>query len=248
MRKVFVSIFALNLFALSPALATSFVAIDNISNSTLISAGDVVSGKFDINYLLENDSGFLMQYDITSAYIKLNFSDYDQVIDYQYPTSAYSVYNTYHSPYFNNYSYYLERDGSMKYSYEYEEVVVDVGDSTETYSTNYNHSEYTSRWYDGSLKDSNNNNYYYYTDYNVIHEGYWGSLSETFQLSDSALLDLALDGILDFTVSGAVGDISLQSASLYFDIEPNPAPVPEPATFILLGSGLAALAFYRRRR
>ncbi len=57
--------------------------------------------------------------------------------------------------------------------------------------------------------------------------------------SHTGLFDIVLSEGASFTSSSGV---------LLTDVNGIPDPVPEPATIILLGSGLAGLAFYRRKR
>ena len=71
-------------------------------------------------------------------------------------------------------------------------------------------------------------------------------------------LDVFVDDILELSITGSFSDGHLafynfsQAEVTYsaftLDDGSYPDPVPEPATFILLGGGLAGLSFYRRKR
>ena len=66
-----------------------------------------------------------------------------------------------------------------------------------------------------------------------------------YDMSLLGLISLNFDGALGLNLTATQGDFYFWGASITAS---ETAPVPEPSTLLLLGSGLAGLALYRRKR
>ena len=76
------------------------------------------------------------------------------------------------------------------------------------------------------------------------YAGYTGVFQITYHLDSMGLTDLRNDSLLNFLIGTNASDVNFLLAEL--TVETSSAPVPEPATMLLLTSGLLGLAGMRR--
>jgi hypothetical protein len=219
---------------------TTSVVVNSNVGSTYLNGG-TLSGSFDINAALP-DNLFQQPYDIVSATMMFYFHDdgdpYSQSTTYNGQSWAWNGdgYN-----YYNRYT--------VTYTDPSETAFVTAGANSGSASTSL------SSTYNGSSTQLTGS-YAYNCGWSCSHDYYYnvntqytntyaGSFSLTQALTFGSLTDLATDGVLNWSINGS-GDFIFDGATLNATVAAS--PVPEPASLILLGSGLSALAVRARRR
>jgi hypothetical protein len=252
----------------------SYATVMNVNSSSpasqYINGDNSYSGNFDINTALSGVN-YNSPYDITYGSIFISFSDDEELgsLLQQYDLGVSTVDHIQNGA--GTYTY-REHEFDNYYAEDGEGVLLSTqsGNSVQELSapgsivTSHAYSDYElvyeSRYCDHHIL------FISCTDWDVLQ--IWerdhdinNSITDTLDsltlelaLTSADLLDLSLDGILDFDVKARFGDFNLSQAYIRFDVEPNPsaaqaaASVPEPSIIFLFALGLVGIGFARRRR
>lgn len=249
MKSLFYVCLLALIFTSSSTTAQALTLYDTASHSQYLQQGETYLGTFDINAMLGGDE-YNAPYDISSASFRFYLSDDNDMVEVKTLTSDYVRTFHFESSYSDYSQSWYHRNGTWDSTSESEKALVSVNDQSLEGATAYHEYSYVYENQD-SVVNSPGHTDKYFTNYAKTVSGYNGSFCLSDNLSDMSLLDLSLDGILNYSVTATEGGLRLEQAYLFFEVNENPlsaAPVPEPSTMFLLGSGLAGLAFYRRKR
>jgi hypothetical protein len=286
------SLLLASLFAL-PSYATPVTVASNISNLVI---GEQVSatGSFDIN-TAAGGIGLSSPYTVNSATLTFLFADnageYGESSWPSYMSSAFyqgaDVHcNTLNCP--HTY-YYLDTYGTYGAD-PWETAIVNVGDQSATASTTVTHDQYmgatfalggdscgtfgcayvpVTRPHCGSFLGTSFCDGPWPVYEQILHsyDSNGGAFSITMALNATSLLDLASDGVLNFSLGASLGNFNFLSASLLADISvgagpgptgptdptdptnpQDPVAVPEPSSLFMMAMALFCVVGVQSRK